>query len=131
VSLVALPDVKPDVSSFKERGLIERDPPFLKLIKRLPHWRIYSVTLPHPMVIPKPGVDIRLSKFQSDDLTFDARTPGSALVRVHWSPYWRVRGGCVERAGDWTEVTADRPGTLRMTTTFSLARILLRGRRCG
>jgi len=23
-------------------------------------------------------------------------------VRVQWSPYWRLRGGCVERAGDWT-----------------------------
>jgi hypothetical protein len=131
VAWVALPDVKPDNSSFKERGLIEDDPPYLRLVKRLPHWRIYAVTLPHPMVIPEEGQDIRLTKLGSDEVDLDARTAGSALVRVRWSPYWRVHGGCVERAGDWTRVTAKRPGKLHMTTSFSLWRVFLRGRRCG
>jgi hypothetical protein len=131
VNFVALPDVKPDESSFKERGLIEHDPPYLRLIKRLPHWRIYAVTLPHPMVIPAPGDDIRLTRLRSDVVELDARTAGSALVRVQWSPYWRVSGGCAERAGDWTRVTADRPGGIRMTISFSPWRVVLRGRRCG
>jgi hypothetical protein len=131
VRWVALPDVKPDESSFKERGLIEDDPPYLRLVKRLKNWRIYEVTLPHPMVIPDDGADIRMTRIDSDEVELDARTPGTALVRVQWSPYWRVRGGCVERAGDWTRVTAKRPGPLHMTTSFSLARVLLRGRRCG
>jgi hypothetical protein len=130
VQFVALADVKPDVSSFKERGLIEHDPPYLRLVKRLPHWRIYAVTLPHPMVIPAAGDDIRLSRIRSDQVDLDARTAGSALVRVRWSPYWRVRGGCVERAGDWTRVSAERPGKLRMTMSFSPERVLFRGRRC-
>jgi hypothetical protein len=131
VRFVALPDVKPDESSFKERGLIERHPPYLKLIRRLPHWRVYLFTLPHPMVLPKAGADIRLTHIDSDEVYLRARTAGSALVRVRWSPYWHVRGGCVERAGDWTRVTAERPGELHMTTSFSLERVLLRGRRCG
>jgi hypothetical protein len=131
VRFVALPDVKPDESSFKERGLIEHDPPYLRLVKRLPHWRIYEFTLPHPLVIPAPGDDIRLSGLSSDRVDLDARTAGSALVRVQWSPYWRVRGGCAERAGDWTRVTVDRPGGVTMTTSFSPWRVLLRGRRCG
>jgi hypothetical protein len=83
------------------------------------------------MVIPEEGQDIRLTKLGSDELELDARTAGSALVRVRWSPYWRVRGGCVERAGDWTRVTTKRPGKLHMTTSFSLVRVFLRGRRCG
>jgi hypothetical protein len=131
VAWVALPDVKPDPTSFKERGLIEDDPPYLRLVKRLPHWRIYAVTLPHPMVIPEEGQDIRLTRLGSDEVDLDARTAGTALVRVRWSPYWRVHGGCVERAGDWTRVTAERPGRLHMTTSFSPLRVLLRGRRCG
>jgi hypothetical protein len=131
VRYVALPDVKPDESSFKERGLIERDPPYLRLIKRLPHWRIYLVLLPHPMVIPAPGADIRLTRIDSDEVDLDASTAGRALVRVRWSPYWRVSGGCVERAGDWTRVIATRPGRLHMSTSFSPVRVLLRGRRCG
>ena len=52
-------------------------------------------------------------------------------MRVRWSPYWRVPGGCVERAGDWTRVIARRPGRLHMTMSFSLERVLIRGRRCG
>jgi hypothetical protein len=131
VRYVALPDVKPDESSFKERGLIEHDPPYLRLVKRLPHWRIYEVTLPHPMVIPEEGVDIRLTKLGSDEVDLSARTAGSALVRVQWSPYWRVKGGCVERVGDWTQVTARHPGALRMTMSFAPLRVVFRGHRCG
>jgi hypothetical protein len=131
VQLVALPDVKPDESSFKERGLIEHDPPYLKLIRRLPHWRVYRVTLPHPIVIPAPGDDIRLTRLSSDEVDLVARSAGTALVRVRWSPYWRLQGGCVERAGDWTRVTAKRPGALRLTMAFDVSRILLRSRRCG
>lgn len=131
VQLVALPDVKPDESSFGERGLIERHPPYLKLIKRLPHWRIYSVTLPHPMVIPEEGVDIRIAKLRADEVVLDARTRGAALIRVQWSPYWKLHGGCVERSGDWTRVDVPEPGKVRLTMTFSPVRVLFRGRRCG
>lgn len=131
VQYVALPDVKPDRSSFKERGLIERGPPYLKLVKRLPHWRIYEVTLPHPMVVNEQGSDIRMTRFASDELEFDVRKPGSAIVRVQWSPYWRARGACVERAGAWTRLIADKPGEVRVTTTFALSRVILRGRRCS
>jgi hypothetical protein len=131
VHFVALPDVKPDESSFKERGLIERNPPYLRLIRRLPHWRIYVVTLPHPMVVPEEGVVMELTHLGSDELNLDADTAGAAIVRVRWSPYWRVNNGCVERAGDWTRVIADHPGKIHMWTSFSLSRVLFRGRRCG
>jgi hypothetical protein len=131
VRFVALPDVKPDESSFKERGLIERDPPYLRLIRRLPHWRIYLVTLPHPMVLSEDGSDVRLERLGSDELDLDVRRPGAALLRIRWSPYWRVSGACVERAGDWTRLVATRPGRLHMRTSFSLKRVLFRGRRCG
>lgn len=131
VHFVALPDVKPDESSFKERGLIEDNPPYLHLIRRLPHWRIYLFTLPHPMVIPDDGADIRLTHLGSDDLDLYVRKPGSALVRVRWSPYWRVPGACVERAGDWTRVVATHAGPLHMGTSFSVERVIFRGPRCG
>jgi hypothetical protein len=57
--------------------------------------------------------------------------PGEATVRMGWSPYWRLRGGCVERDGDWTRVIAPRPGELRMTMEFTPARVFSHGRRCG
>ena len=131
VQYVALPDVKPDTSSFKERGLIERDPPYLRLVERVPHWRIYEFTLPHPLVIPAKGSEIRLLRLRSDEVVFAVRRPGEALVRVQWSPYWHAAGACVERAGSWTRLIAERPGRVRMTTRFAPDRVVLRGRRCG
>lgn len=131
VALVALPDVKPDVSSFKERGLIERNPPYLRLIRRVPHWRIYEVTLPHATVIPSAGAEATLERLRSDEVVLDFRRAGAALVRVRWSPYWYAQGACVERVRDWTRVVATRPGRVRMTMRFSPERVLLRGRRCG
>lgn len=131
VQMVALPDVKPDESSFSERGLIERDPPYLKLVARLPHWRIYDVTLPHPMIVPRRGTDIRLERLLADELILDVRRPGPAVVRVHWSPYWRLDAGCVERAGSWLLIEPERVGEARLTMRFAPRRVLSRGRRCA
>ena len=131
VQLVALADAKPDESSFRERGLIERDPPYLKLVRRLPHWRVYRVTLPHPMVIPERGAGVHLTRLRPDELELRVRRPGAAILRVRWSPYWRTDNGCVERAGEWTRFTPERPGDARMSMSFSLLRVADRGPRCG
>lgn len=131
VRWVALPSSKPDYSSYRERALVERGPPYLRRVADIENWRIYELTLPHPLVIPDRGADIRLTRMGSDELTLDVRRPGSALVRVRFTPYWKAHGGCVERDGDWTRVSAEEPGPLRVTTTFSLERVISRGRRCS
>lgn len=131
VRYVAVASTKPDYSSYAERGLIERDPPYLRRVWSSENWRVYEVTLPAPMVIPDEGADIRLAEMGSDAFTLDVRTPGSALVRVGWTPYWLAHGACVERDGDWTRVIATEPGPLRVTTRFSPERVVDRGRRCN
>lgn len=131
VSYVALPSSKPDYSAYRERALVERDPPYLRAVWSSRHWRVYEVLIPNALVIPGRGADIRLAEMGSDELTLDVRRPGSALVRVSWTPYWKAHGGCVEREGDWTRISTDRPGRLRVTTTFSPERVLSRGRRCS
>jgi hypothetical protein len=131
VRYVALPSVKPDYSSYRERALVERGAPYLRPVEEVKHWRIYELTLPHPLVISDRDADIRLAQMGSDDFTLDVREPGSALVRVRFTPYWKAHGGCVERDGEWTRVTADRPGRLRVTTTFSPERVIFRGQRCS
>ena len=55
---------------------------------------------------------------------------GLAAVRVRWSPYWFAAGGCVERAGEWTTVIANRRGFMRLSTRFAPERIVDHGRRC-
>jgi hypothetical protein len=131
VRYVALPDAKPDRSSYRERALIERGLPYLKLRARFDHWRIYEVTLPTPIVIPKGDARIVLEQLGSDELLLRVRKPGEALVRVRWTPYWLAKGGCVEREGEWTKVTATKEGFLRLVTRFGPERVVQRGRRCN
>jgi hypothetical protein len=131
VRYVALPDAKPDRSAYAERALIERGLPYLKLRWRSDHWRVYEVTLPTPIVIPQGKANITLEQLGSDRLLLRVIKPGDALVRVRWTPYWLAHGGCVQRQGDWTRVTAKKPGFMRLTTRFSPERVLFRGRRCN
>jgi hypothetical protein len=131
VRYVALPSVRPDFSSTRERGVIERGLPYLELRWRSKHWRVYEFTLPHPLALPEDGADMSVTDLASDEVVLNVTTPGEALLRVRWSPYWKAHGGCVERDGDWTRVTALEPGRLRLTATFSPERIVDRGRRCS
>jgi hypothetical protein len=72
----------------------------------------------------------RLEQHRPDELLLDVKRPGAALVRVRWTPYWFAAGGCVERAGEWTRVIAERPGFMRLSTRFAPERIAAHGRRC-
>jgi hypothetical protein len=130
VRYVALPSAKPDSSTYKERALIERGLPYLKLRWSSKDWRVFEVTLPAPFVIPRGHANITLEQLGSDRVLLRVLRPGQALVRVRWTPYWFAHGGCVEREGEWTKVTALREGFLELTTRFSPERIWDRGRRC-
>jgi hypothetical protein len=131
VRYVALPDAKPDKSAYRERALIESGLPYLRLRARFTHWRIYEVTLPAPMVIPRGRANIELEQLGSDQVLLRVRRPGSALIRVHWTQYWLAKGGCVQRDGDWTRVTAKHKGFLKLVTRFGPERIFEHGQRCN
>jgi hypothetical protein len=130
VAYVALPDAKLDYSAKPERRLIKHVK-YLKLDWRSRHWRVYRVTLPHPTVIQSGAADIRLERLMVNQVALNVVRPGAATVRVRWSPYWSVTGGCVERDGEWTRVLARRPGALHMRMSFAFDRVLSHGRRCG
>ena len=130
VRYVALPSVKPDKSSYRERALIESGLPYLRLRWRSDHWRVYEVLLPAPFVIPQDRAKMSLEQLSSDQVLLYVRRPGTALVRVRWTPYWFAKGGCVQPAGSWTRVTARHAGFLKLSIRFSPERIFSRGRRC-
>lgn len=131
VRYVAVASGKPDYSSYKERALIESGLPYLRLVWRSPGWRVYEVTLPHPILIPDGAARMSLVSLSQESVAVDVEVPGEASVKVHWSPYWRAEGACVERDGQWTRLIADRPGRVRMTFDFSPERIVAQGRRCS
>lgn len=131
VRFVAVPDVRLDPSAEGEADLVRSEPPYLRPRFTSDHWRVYEVVPAPPLVSASRGAEISLSRLGSDEVGLRVRKPGEALVRVRWTPYWHVRGGCVERAGDWTRVAAPEAGTLRLTVRFSPERLVSRGRRCG
>jgi hypothetical protein len=128
VRYVALADATPDYSSHREVKLIEQGLPYLRLVARLRHWRVYRVTDATPIV----SGPARLRSMGPQSLTLDVRHAGTAYVRVRWSPYWQVSGidACVAPRGAFTVVKARSSGTARLKMGFSVARIGARSPRC-
>jgi hypothetical protein len=122
VTFVALADAPLDYSSAAERRLILADPAYLRLRWASPHWRVYQVRDPEPLVAPMGAGSARPLWVGRQGFALEVSRPGDVLVRVSFTPYWTVsRGdGCVGRRGDWTLVRALRPGVLRISADFSL-----------
>ncbi|MDX6610636.1 MAG: hypothetical protein QOF85_2561 [Solirubrobacterales bacterium] len=124
ISYVALPDARLDYSSEAERRLILRQPSYLDLRWTSPHWRIYAVRDPEPLVDAMGSATARTLWVGRQGFGLDVSHPGDFLVRVNFTPYWSIdRGaGCLLRRGDWTVARASHPGILRVSADFSLGR---------
>jgi len=124
ISYVALPDAALDYSSIAERRLILSDPPYLTQRFRSPHWRIYAVRDPKPLVAPIGAAAAETLWVGRQGFALNVTTPGQFLVRVNFTPYWSIaRGaGCILRHGDWTVARAAHPGVFRVSADFSLGR---------
>ena len=131
VRWVALPDVALDYSAKREAQLVRGGLPYLALRWRSAHWRVYEVMSPHPLVVPQGRARISAGALATTRVRLRVERPGSAIVRVHWTPYWIAHGACVERAGTWTRVIASKPGNLLLRIEFSLERMFEHGRRCN
>ena len=124
ISYVALPDAPLDYSSEEERRLILSEPSYLGLRFRSPHWRIYEVKDPKPLVAPLGTAAAETLWFGHQGFALNVERPGEFLVRVSFTPYWSIaRGsGCILRHGDWTVARASHPGVFRVAADFSVGR---------
>jgi hypothetical protein len=124
ISYVALPDAPLDYSSVAERRLILNAPSYLDLRWSSPHWRIYAVRNPEPLVEPMGAAAAHTLWVGRQSFGLDVTRPGDFLVRVNFTPYWSIsRGaGCLLRHGEWTVAHASHPGILRVSADFSLGR---------
>jgi hypothetical protein len=129
VRYVALPDAALDPSGAGEARLIRHGLPYLRLVWRTRHWRVYAVDDPSALA----SGAATATAIGPDWVALDARGPGRATVRVRWSPYWRLSGspGCVSRAGPFVAVSLRRAGPVRLVIAFSLSRIGASSPRCG
>jgi hypothetical protein len=122
VGYVALPDVPMDSAGRAEAALVRTPQPFLQPIWSDEHWRVFRVVDPLPLA-SGPATGVRLGP---TSLALTATRPGAIVVRVRWTPYWRVvsGAGCVARHGSWTLLRAWRPGAFRIAVHFSVGRLL-------
>ena len=129
VRYVAVPDAKLDYSAVAEVALIDRGLPYLHLVRRTAHWRIYSVLDATPMA---QGAAV-LRALGPNWLQLQASGPGQALIRVRWSPYWAVTQGtgCVADADGFTRLQLRRAGPVHVAIRFSLTRIGATSPRCS
>jgi hypothetical protein len=129
VRYVALADAPLDYSATTEAALLRGGRvPYLHEVWHDAHWRIYGVDRPATL-----AVGARVTAIDTDSVDLDVPRAGRVLVRVRFTPYWRVdqRGACVRPAGDWTAIDAARAGRVRLSTRFSTARIGATGPRCS
>jgi hypothetical protein len=124
VRYVALPDSRLDYSGKEEGRLIATAPSYLRLRAVLPNWQVYEVTGAPPLIDAKGDARGSVVALGPQSFTLRASTAGRFVVRVRWTPYWKLSAGsgCLGRAGDWTLVRADAPGRLRATIAFSPGR---------
>jgi len=128
IRFVAIADAPLDYSALAEAALIDHGQPYLRLVMRSAHWRVFAVAHAAPIV---QGA-ATLTALGPDSLTLRVEHPGSAVARVHFTPYWALAGspGCVAPAGDFTSLTLRRAGLARLVIRFSPARIGARSPRC-
>jgi hypothetical protein len=129
VRFVAVADAPLDYSAVGEVRLIDRGLPYLRLVWRSRHWRVYAVADPAPIV---QGA-ATLRALGANWLLLDAHHPGRALVRIRFSPYWSITqgAGCVSPAGQFTGLTLRSTGIVRVAISFSLWRIGAHSPRCS
>ena len=129
VRFVAAPDADLDYSAQAEIALIDHGLPYLHLVMRSRHWRVYAVSDATP-IVDGPAT---LTALGPDSLTMRADRAGTSVVHVRFTPYWALSGGegCVAPDGQYTRVTLRTTGTVKLITSFALSRIGANSARCN
>jgi hypothetical protein len=128
VRWVALPDVPLDASEDGELALLDgKAPPYLRPVWHDLHWQLWEVRDARPLVSGPATLDhLGAAKI---DLT--AKAPGTSVLLVRWTRFWRVTEGraCVAPTADeWTRITFAEPGHVRLSAEIGLGSLAGAGR---
>jgi hypothetical protein len=121
VAYVFLPDEPLDWWSRHERGLL-LDTPVLRQVERLDGWRVFRVGDPQPLLAGLDGGAGHVLEMRHLGVRFTVDGPGRYLLKVTYTPYWRLDGGRLREGADrFTEVTVPAAGEyeLRLEVTAS------------
>jgi hypothetical protein len=128
IRFVAVPDATLDASARREAALVRAGQPYLRLVMRSAHWRVYAVAHPTP-IAQGPAV---LRAMGSDWVALEAARPGTVTLHVRFTPYWKITQGkgCVAPDGDATRLTLRRAGPVTLGIRFAPGRIGATTSRC-
>ncbi|MEU4378232.1 hypothetical protein [Micromonospora echinofusca] len=111
VQFVAVPDAPLSWVGRAEAELVEGGLPYLTPVWSGPHWQVWTVTDPTPIV----GAPAELLAQDGASVTFRAPAAGTVLVRVRHNRWLTASGGAtVANDGGWTAVTVPRAGQYRL-----------------
>jgi hypothetical protein len=112
VGYVAVPDGQLDSAATEEAALIAKKPPYLSLVWRNAHWKLFAVDHPASMVLG-PG---QLTSMSPATMTLNVTSTRPIVIRLRWSPFLTYVGppGCLSPAGDWTSLSLLAPGRVTL-----------------
>ncbi len=137
---VFVPHAALDTSSGDEPGLIARSGAFVRVFES-GGWTVYRLRSPSPLVVDAAGgaagvgapatpasVGAALVAMTQTTASVAVSRPGTYLVKLSWTPYWRLEapagaGAAAALArgpGGWTLLRAPRPGDYALRIRFSL-----------
>jgi hypothetical protein len=133
VSYVALADARPSWVGRAEAALVRGGLRYLTPVWRGGPWTLYEVSgrpsiapdVPDAPDAPDGAGRGRLVASTPAGVTLDVPAAGDVAVRVRFSSWLAVRNpngtadACLRRAGDWTVLTARRPGRYEVTSSFT------------
>jgi hypothetical protein len=115
VQFVAVPDAELAWPGRDEAALVTGGLPYLTLIWTHPHWRLYAVSAPRPIV----AAPATLVRQDAATIVLDTATAGEIAVRVRHHRWLTASGGATVTAdGDWTRLRVRAAG--RYTLSSSL-----------
>jgi hypothetical protein len=122
VRFVLLPDARLDFSSVQEASLLRTGLNFLRLVMHTANWHIYEVRGARSLATG-PGY---LTRVDGDGFSIRAIRAGKLVVRIHYTPYWRVTSGSAtitSTTSGWTQIAAPRRSELAVDAEFSLGAV--------
>ena len=114
VGFVVLVNGEPDGPAKLEHALVTSGPSYLQPVWEDANWKIYRVKNATPLV------DRPATVVSADGANLVVRMPkaGAVTVRIAYSPWLWAENGCLTDDGEFTRLTVEQPGDVRISSAY-------------